>query len=194
MRWATELPWRNLTMIAKPSETTAPILQLLREGQHSTSAIAVCLGVQLNVVLFVKWHLKRGAYDRSPRAEKPLKPNSPRRDRGWTYLLVAECGALYVGATTDLRDRLRSHNSPTNSGWTRGRRWRLLGAVRFNSRGEAFDFEAFVKRRGDVRTRWVDESLPRAARLAARNHLSEESFVRVQIRAKCLSAPEAAPA
>lgn len=53
-------------------------------------------------------------------------------------------------------------NSQNNSGWTKGRKWYLLAAKRFETREEAFAFEALLK--NDVRRRdaWKRKSIPRA--------------------------------
>lgn len=52
----------------------------------------------------------------------------------WTYLLVCADGITYLGATTNLKRRLHRHNSQNNSEWTKGRKWYLLGAKRFETR------------------------------------------------------------
>jgi len=129
--------------MSMPSPRVAPIVALLKERRLTCGQIAKTLQGPLNVVLGVNSHFQRGGY-----AEKQRRPTKPspsgrtvRTDRGWTYLLVSRCGVIYIGATTDLRKRLRSHNSPNNRGYTRGRQWLLLGVFRFSSRSEAFDLE-----------------------------------------------------
>jgi putative endonuclease len=80
----------------------------------------------------------------------------------WTYLLVCAEGITYLGATTNLKRRLHGHNSQNNSGWTKDRKWYLLAAKRFETREEAFAYEALLKK--DVRRRnaWKRKSTPRA--------------------------------
>ena len=52
----------------------------------------------------------------------------------------------YVGWTTDLDKRLRTHNSGTGARSTRGRQWVLLYAERYKTRGEAMSREWHLKR------------------------------------------------
>jgi len=52
----------------------------------------------------------------------------------------------YVGWTTDLNRRLRGHNSGIGARSTRGRRWVLLYAERYATRGEAMSREWHLKR------------------------------------------------
>ena len=89
----------------------------------------------------------------------------------WTYLLVCAEGLTYLGATTNLKRRLHAHNSQNNTGWTKGRKWHLLAAKRFESREEAFAYEALLKK--DVRRRngWKRKSIPRAEVLFKRYNI-----------------------
>ena len=52
----------------------------------------------------------------------------------------------YVGWTTDLGRRLEAHNSGTGAKSTRGRRWELLYAEQYRTRGEAMSREWRLKR------------------------------------------------
>ena len=52
----------------------------------------------------------------------------------------------YVGWTTDLDARLDRHNAGTGARSTRGRRWTLLYAERYRTRGEAMSREWHLKR------------------------------------------------
>jgi len=52
----------------------------------------------------------------------------------------------YVGWTTDLDARLARHNAGTGARSTRGRRWVLLYAERYDTRGEAMSREWHLKR------------------------------------------------
>lgn len=80
----------------------------------------------------------------------------------WTYLLVCAEGMTYLGATSNLKRRLHNHNSQNNSGWTKGRKWHLLAARRFETREEAFAYEALLKRDARRRNAWKRQSIPRA--------------------------------
>jgi putative endonuclease len=89
----------------------------------------------------------------------------------WTYLLVCAEGLTYLGATTNLKRRIHAHNSQNNTGWTKGRKWHLLAARRFDSREEAFAYEGLLKK--DVRRRngWKRQSIPRAQILFRRHDI-----------------------
>ena len=52
----------------------------------------------------------------------------------------------YVGWTTDLDARLARHNAGAGARSTRGRRWTLLYAERYRTRGEAMSREWHLKR------------------------------------------------
>ena len=52
----------------------------------------------------------------------------------------------YVGWTTDLERRLKSHNAGSGAKSTRGRRWVLLYAERYQNRGDAMSREWRLKR------------------------------------------------
>jgi predicted GIY-YIG superfamily endonuclease len=86
----------------------------------------------------------------------------------WTYLLLSERGEVYLGATTYLRRRLRSHNSSEGSQWTRGRRWHLLAVRGFANRKDAFDFELKLKKRPDKKKQWKLQSIERANKIVSR--------------------------
>lgn len=59
----------------------------------------------------------------------------------------------YVGWTTDLERRLLEHNSGTGARSTRGRRWQLLYAEIYRTRGQALSREWHLKRDRAFRAR-----------------------------------------
>jgi predicted GIY-YIG superfamily endonuclease len=87
----------------------------------------------------------------------------------WSYLLLSNRGEIYLGATTDLHERLRSHNSSRNTGWTKGRRWHLLGIRAFETRKEAFSYEAELKKKPHKKIIWKLQCIERAVVLVARH-------------------------
>lgn len=93
-----------------------------------------------------------------------------RLPRYWTYLLLSDLGETYAGYTSNLRRRLRQHNSPENRGWTKGRRWRLVAAECYFDQGSALWTEKRLKRwrRGSVPLRqvWLEEHVERVQRLS----------------------------
>lgn len=86
----------------------------------------------------------------------------------WTYLLLSSRGEVYLGATTHLRKRLRHHNSPENTGWTKGRRWHLLAVRIFETRAAAFGHESEMKKMPHKKIIWKLQCIERASLLVAR--------------------------
>jgi putative endonuclease len=52
----------------------------------------------------------------------------------------------YVGWSTDIEQRLASHNDGTGARSTRGRRWMVLYGEKFKTRGSAMSREWHLKR------------------------------------------------
>lgn len=80
-----------------------------------------------------------------------------------TYILLSEIGEIYLGATSNLRARLKNHNSSGNSGWTKGRRWHILGVRQFESKAEAFSHELELKKNPHKKIIWKLQCIERAA-------------------------------
>lgn len=64
-----------------------------------------------------------------------------------TYVLYSELhDKIYVGYTSDLENRLRSHNELATKGWTiRYRPWKLAYKEEFSTRKEAMKREKELK-------------------------------------------------
>lgn len=91
-----------------------------------------------------------------------------RLPRYWTYLLLSERGETYAGHTSNLRRRLRQHNSSENRGWTRGRWWRVVAAECYFDRASAVWVEKRLKRSRSFRRWWLVRSGQRVQRLCRR--------------------------
>jgi predicted GIY-YIG superfamily endonuclease len=126
-------------------------------GIHQRSRQAICKRL-IRIGL-----LKNG------KASKEM-PTCAEHPCAWTYLLLSEHGEVYLGATTDLRKRIRSHNSSDSRQWTRGRRWHLLAAHGFLTRKEAFDLEADLKIGPHRKTLWKLQCLERAKKIVSRHN------------------------
>lgn len=139
-------------------------MSLLRERKYSAKEIAEIVGVSEQVVMGFKSHLTRGKYGDGVRIRREKK--APKAgSASWTYLLLSCKGEVYLGATTDLKQRLRSHNAKGNDGFTKGRRWHLLAAKRFQTRKEAFAYETFLKVSGSSKREWKIASISRAIKI-----------------------------
>lgn len=174
---------------------SAAVIELLCQAALSDEGIAKRLGIRVSTVLGIKRRYERGQY--APLAPRTQAASSKvRTDRGWTYLLVSNSGATYVGASTDLRGRLRAHNAKCNRGWTRGQTWHLLGVIRFSSRAQAFEMETWFKKSGNGRGEWIETCLSRAFRLAQRHDLGAEWVEALTARSRSLQPeryPQASP-
>ena len=61
----------------------------------------------------------------------------------------------YIGYTADLRRRLRQHNSDKNSGYTRGRKWKLVYYESYLSEEDARIREKRLKADGRARRQLI---------------------------------------
>lgn len=72
------------------------------------------------------------------------------------YLLLSEGGEVYAGYTSRcIKQRLAEHNSPSNRGYTRGRRWRLLALRMFLDADSARRVEWSLKRSKYDKRNWL---------------------------------------
>jgi len=79
-----------------------------------------------------------------------------RLPRFTVYLLLArEDGMTYTGYTSNLRRRLKEHNSKSNRGFTRGRRWHLLACRHFLDADTALLYEKQLKRSKFDKRNWI---------------------------------------
>ncbi len=65
----------------------------------------------------------------------------------YTYLLQSAStpGQRYIGSTSDLRDRMRSHNAGENRHTASFRPWNLAFYAAFPTERSARDFESYLK-------------------------------------------------
>ena len=72
----------------------------------------------------------------------------------YVYLLLTKSTKThisYVGYTTNLINRLKKHNSSTGAKFTRGRKWKIIYAKKYDSKSTALKEE--YKLRKDYRKR-----------------------------------------
>ncbi len=68
----------------------------------------------------------------------------------YVYVLCNSRGGLYVGYSSDLRRRLREHNSGKERS-TRGERWKLVYYEAYLSKEDALGRERKLKHRGQAK-------------------------------------------
>ena len=154
------------TMNLNKDELRDKIVSLLRVGTHSANEIAALVNVTPQVVWGIKSHFSLGKYGDKPKARKEVKAEGT--GSSWTYLILSERGEVYLGASGNLKSRLKSHNSPRNTGFTKGRRWHLLAAKKFDTPRGGFRYETELKYSQRKKREWKIESIIRAKKIIAR--------------------------
>ena len=66
-----------------------------------------------------------------------------------TYILFSNSlRKYYVGSTSNLKNRLRDHNSGRSKYTSKGKPWDLIYSKEFNNHTEALKLESQIKKRG----------------------------------------------
>ena len=68
----------------------------------------------------------------------------------YVYVLLSQNQDFYVGYTSDLKRRVREHNSDLNKS-TKGRKWKLVYYEAYVSKVDALDRERKIKERGQAK-------------------------------------------
>lgn len=69
----------------------------------------------------------------------------------FVYILQSiENQELYIGVSSNLLRRIREHNSPFNTGYTKGRKWRIVYVEGYLSETVAYNRERMLKQYGNV--------------------------------------------
>ena len=64
----------------------------------------------------------------------------------------------YVGYTSDLRKRIKLHNSGKGAKFTRGRKWTLIYKEKYKSKKEAISREYYIKNNRILRNKIKNEN------------------------------------
>ena len=66
----------------------------------------------------------------------------------WVYILYSnKIDKYYIGATSNLQNRVSFHNSEFNKIWSKsGQPWKLAFSKQFETSNEAFSAEKFIKK------------------------------------------------
>ena len=57
----------------------------------------------------------------------------------------------YVGHTSNLKKRIKLHNTGKGAKFTRGRKWKLIFKEKLNSKNEAISREYYIKKNKKIR-------------------------------------------
>ena len=68
----------------------------------------------------------------------------------YVYVLLSQNQDFYVGYTSDLKRRVREHNSDLNES-TKGKKWKLVYYEAYVSKVDALDRERKIKDRGQAK-------------------------------------------
>ena len=75
--------------------------------------------------------------------------------RYFVYLLISgtnDKSVTYVGYTSDIKNRVRLHNSSKGAKFTRGRQWKLIYKKAYNTKSSAMSNEHLLKKNIKKRT------------------------------------------
>ena len=75
----------------------------------------------------------------------------------YVYVLKNKDGDIYIGYTSDLKQRLKNHNSGRNVS-TRGHKWQLVYYEAYLSKQDAYKREQNLKKHGQAK-RWLKERI-----------------------------------
>ena len=80
----------------------------------------------------------------------------------FVYLLITKTNKKtisYVGFTSDLKHRIKLHNSGKGAKFTRGRKWKLIYKEKIRSKKEAISREYYIKKNRTLRKKIKNENL-----------------------------------
>ncbi len=64
----------------------------------------------------------------------------------------------YIGYTSNLKKRIKLHNSGKGAKFTRGRKWKLIYKEKFNSKNKAILREYYIKKNRTLRNKIKNEN------------------------------------
>ena len=80
----------------------------------------------------------------------------------FVYLIIAKNNnkgiISYVGYTSNLKNRLKLHNTSKGAKFTRGRKWKLIYKEKLNSKSEAISREYYIKNNRSTRNKIKNEN------------------------------------
>ena len=79
----------------------------------------------------------------------------------YVYMLVSKSDkpVSYVGYTSNLKNRIKLHNTGKGAKFTRGRKWKLIYKEKFASKNKAISREYYIKKNRTLRNKLKNENL-----------------------------------
>ena len=78
----------------------------------------------------------------------------------YVYMLVSKSDkpVSYVGYTSNLKNRIKLHNTGKGAKFTRGRKWKLIYKEKFASKNKAISREYYIKKNRTIRNKIKNEN------------------------------------
>jgi len=79
----------------------------------------------------------------------------------YVYMLISKSDkpVSYIGYTSNLKKRIKLHNSGKGAKFTRGRKWKLIYKEKFRSKNKAISREYYIKKNRILRNKLKNENL-----------------------------------
>ena len=78
----------------------------------------------------------------------------------YVYMLLSrgDKPVSYVGYTSNLKNRIKLHNTGKGAKFTRGRKWKLIYKEKFTSKNKAISREYYIKKNRTIRNKIKNEN------------------------------------
>ena len=78
----------------------------------------------------------------------------------YVYMLVSKGDkpVSYVGYTSNLKNRIKLHNTGKGAKFTKGRKWKLIYKEKFTSKNKAISREYYIKKNRTIRNKIKNEN------------------------------------
>ena len=78
----------------------------------------------------------------------------------YVYMLISKGNkpVSYVGYTSNLKNRIKLHNTGKGAKFTRGRKWKLIYKEKFTSKNKAISREYYIKKNRTIRNKIKNEN------------------------------------
>ena len=78
----------------------------------------------------------------------------------YVYMLISKSNkpVSYIGYTSNLKKRIKLHNSGKGAKFTRGRKWKLIYKEKFTSKNKAILREYYIKKNKTLRNKIKNEN------------------------------------